>query len=371
MFIHLNELSRLFLPAVLAAAAATQAQTCTLASPQQNSTAPAVETAAERTPAEPTPEPATASTSTAALTQWVSCPELLQAPPRGMSCLHCLQPEAESQAAALVQLLLESCLENIAVNYLVDGSFSYNEALLRSHIEALSSGGRKLTLLIYFANGPTQRKYRNALLDGFGTGVSPAEFRSLIRSDEAVRESFRELVRGVAPVLEYAAGRGAELLLVPMLEDNLDRESFISMAELLRESLPDSLPYRLGRNPCPTCSDGADGSIPEGMFRETHNVRGAGSLRNGVVSNDGEWSALEAAAQRDGRPELSLGELKKARDRAAAGGNVFILWSASRQGRYATATGGMPRQSAEERNYAFPSDEERRETLIFLRGNSR
>lgn len=71
------------------------------------------------------------------------CPQMLNYPPRGISCIQCNVPKAEAQANKLVEILYKSCIQNPAISYLVDGSFGFNEQMMGSHIASLSSNGRK------------------------------------------------------------------------------------------------------------------------------------------------------------------------------------------------------------------------------------
>ncbi len=300
------------------------------------------------------------------LAKWVACPELLDLPPRGIACLQCTQPEAASQADALVQILLESCIRRVAINYLVDGSFSYDQGLLERHINALTADGRELSLLFYLSNGPSQRRYKSKPLKGFGTDMSPSDFRERIQRDAALQKEYSNLVSGLLPMLQLASSRKAKILIVPMLEDNLDIESFRQMVKLVKNSIPPGIDYRVGRNPCPKCSDGADGEIDEGIFKETHNMRSADNFENGVVTNDGDASVFEKDAHK-GDKFISLEQLKFGRDEAGKRNSVFILWSAARQGLQQVENGSYPRRSATEREYSLPSETERQEILQFLR----
>ncbi len=355
MFRYFNKLPRLLAPLLLVAATSTQTPGCnSLVPPRLPETTTSTASPMERS----APEQQSSNS-------WDQCPELLNSSPRGLACLHCLQPEAREQAVEVVKMLLDSCLQSIAINYLVDGSFSFDEAFLQQSIAVMSSGGRHLTVLFYLSNGPSQRKYPEALLDGYALDMSAEEFRKSIVSDRSLQDAFRKIVRRLLPTLEYAQAEGAEILLVPMLEDNLDEEAFVTMAQLVRAELPIGLAVRIGRNPCPGCSDGADDTIPPGFFHESHSLKSASRISNGVVSNDGKWTELEERFHSDDGG-VSIEELREAQALSGNSGNVFLLWSASRQGLY-YSQGGRDRRTAPERSYALPSLPERQATLHFLR----
>ena len=356
MFRYFNKLPRLLSPLVLIAATTTQTPSCNSLIP------PAL------------PETATtdalsrqaADTQTSSVNDWDQCPELLSAAPRGLSCLQCLQPEAREQSVEVIKMLVDSCLKNVAINYLVDGSFSFDESFLQQEIAVLTAGERHLSILFYLSNGPSQRKYPRALLNGYALDMSAEDFRENIKSDESLQAGFRQVVKRLVPTLEFAQAQGAEILLVPMLEDNLDEDAFLTMARLAKAELPVGLNVRFGRNPCPGCSDGADNVVPQGFFRESHNIKNASRITNGVISNDGNWTELESRFQ-SGNGSVTLDALRDARDASAANGNLFLLWSASRQGLYYSQDGRQNRRAAAERSYALPDLTERQATMLFLR----
>jgi len=354
MFRHLNKLPRLLAPLLLIAATTTQTPSCNALIP------PALpEAGTTNQLARQAPEQSSAD-------NWDQCPELLTTAPRGLSCLQCLQPEARQQSVEVIKMLVDSCLKNVAINYLVDGSFSFDESFLQQEIAVLTAGGRHLTILFYLSNGPSQRKYPRALLNGYALDMSAEDFRENIGSDEALQNGFKRIVKRLVPTLQFAQAQGAEILLVPMLEDNLDEDAFLTMARLVQSQLPADLHVRIGRNPCPGCSDGADNIVPQGFFRESHNIANAARITDGVISNDGKWTELEKLVQ-SGSGGLTLDELREARDASAVNGNVFLLWSASRQGLYYDQAGARARRAAAERSYSLPDLTERQSTLLFLR----
>jgi hypothetical protein len=65
-----------------------------------------------------------------------TCTSLLDRAPRGLACLHCLHPAAREQSDILVEILSRSCLKQVAINYLVDGSFSENGVQEETYLKA-------------------------------------------------------------------------------------------------------------------------------------------------------------------------------------------------------------------------------------------
>ena len=296
-----------------------------------------------------------------------TCTELLVGPPRGLACLHCTEPEAKYQARVLGVTLFRSCLKNLAMNFLVDGTFAYYEEVLLELVELLTSQGREASLIFYLANGSTQRRWSTTEIDSFATRMSPEEFRSRIQDDFLLRFEYQRIVQRLLPVLKFASERGAEIYLVPMLEDNLSDKSFNSLYQLTLETLPESLPLRVGRNSCLGCYAGNQGEVPLGAFEEIHTTSGFVSLKDGVLTNDGRTYFYSQVDEFPEANELKLSDIAPLRDAAARQANVFILWSAERQGLSSREHGGFTFRHPRERSYQIPSISERQAIIDFLR----
>ena len=288
------------------------------------------------------------------------CPTLRNNPPLGLACLHCMQPEAWDQVRVLTNILYNSCQQNLALNYLTDGTFSFNADLLKSQIDYLSRNGRKLFLHFYLIDGPSQR-WDNTPHRGFAADMEPEEFRELIQYDANFQDSYQGLVQRLLPVLAHAKQKGAVLSIAPVLEDNLTDEAFVAIANLTREALPSDLNVYLSRNPCRNCYEGNEDGVPEGLFLEQHTASPGAVRSRGLVTNDGiEYGGAEKSG--GAMPTTSIENLARVRDAAAAKSSIFILWSAERQG-YT-----IPRKAAAQRNYAIPDEAETQLLLRFLRG---
>lgn len=296
---------------------------------------------------------------------------MIENPPRGLSCLHCTFPSAHQQADEIVSILTGACIRNVAVGYLVDGTFGFDADLLRSHIAQLSSGGRTLFLHLYLLNGPGQRRYKSIRFDGVGTSISPAEFRERIKSDDSLRKEVAGVVERLVPILREAEKRGAVISIVPMLEDNLDIGSFTALSDLVADSIPADVHFAMGRNPCRGCSRGADSEIPDGLFAESHSPLSSNIPKGGMLSNDGRNYCLaeQCSTEKDAIP---LEQLKDAADKAAARDTIFLLWTGAWQGVQPLGDDAAGAKTVyrrpEERQYPLPSPIERAALIKFLRG---
>lgn len=291
------------------------------------------------------------------------CPTLFEGPIRGLSCLHCNQAQAQSQANIISTLLTRTCLKNIAINYLIDGSFGLDYSFMFSQVATLTAGGRNLHLVLYFANGPSQRQWNTTLVKSYTSIISPEEFRQEIRYNSPLRRKFISSLKESLPLLYFASYRGAKLYLVPMLEDNLDDESFSVMAGIMKNTLPNDLVYKLGRNPCSECYPNNGKNVPWGMFSESHSISPSVNIRKGIVTNDGFDYSMDPE-----QGPLTLQMLSLTRDRAGELGSIFILWSGARQGLELSGnTLVAPRKAPIDRNYAIPNHSERLAIVEFLR----
>ena len=290
---------------------------------------------------------------------------LVNTSPRGVACLHCTHPNAEEQAKILATLLRATCLRNVAMNYLVDGTFAENQELLRWHVDALTENGRQFTSILYLSNGATQRRWRSTPIDAFGVRVSPERFRSRIQNDSALQLEFQGIVRRLVPYIRYAERRGVNVVLSIMLEDNLDREAFLAMLELAQAVLPSDVAVTFSRNVCENCYDGTEPGVPVGVLEEVHTVSPYRVPDGGIVTNDGREYA--SAVDGDSVGEVSLADLSRLREAADDNGATYLLWSAARQGLPRDLSRGGFRHP-DDRDYDVPSFEERREIVHHLRG---
>ncbi len=318
----------------------------------------------EAPPAAPATQPAVAREfAYESLAQDDLCTGLLSGTPRGLACLHCTEPGAHEQAHILSLLLFRSCVKNIAINYLVDGTFSYDQDLLEEQISLLTSGNRTLFLHFYLSNGPNQRRWRSTPLNVLGSGMPPETFRERILFDAQLQQDFKNIILRLIPVLRFAQSRNAVISIVPMLEDNLDDDAFQKLYELTLETIPPDIYFSVGRSPCPGCRDGNTDGRPQGVFLERHTAGRSVGVEDGLVTNDGDTYRFGPSSRE--QVDLSLSDLARTRDSADSRNDIFILWKGERQGRYNGNNG--PYINPSDREYEIPSFEERQALIDFLK----
>lgn len=260
------------------------------------------------------------------------CSQFISGTPIGLSCLHCAHPNARGQALQTAKILRNSCRENIALTFLVDGTFGTDRDFMGELVRIATERGAQLHLYLYFGNGPWQRRLGAMPDRGFGSSIRPEDFRREILTNENLRDQFRELVKFNEPLIDYANSRGAIVYIMPMLEDNLDYNSAREMEALIQETILPEISYALGRNPCPNCYSGNDGSIARGTFFDDHigSANDQFSHTNGLVVNDGKSFNYSFEA-RDSK-NLTFKELLTLIERAKSTNNTFVIWKRQYQG---------------------------------------
>lgn len=295
------------------------------------------------------------------------CTEFVERAARGLSCLHCNHPRAIEQARQITGVLRDSCLQRVGTNFLVDGTFGFNPDLMREIVTILTEEGRSLEVTYFIANGPAQRRFSITANENFGVQINPGDFRNLIFTSDSLRREYQELVSRLRPTIEYSVARGATVVVVPYLEDNLSDSSFREMVSLTREVIGD-LPVSYGRNPClAECFIGNQGGIPSGVRELLHTIETDFRITGGIVSNDG-FDYNSPATENNPEAATTLAQLGELRNVAEAQGNNFVLWSAPRQGLPIVPPGiDFTFPTPDERNYRLISPEEREELIRFLR----
>lgn len=286
------------------------------------------------------------------------CQTLVDTPPRGLSTMHCNLDGARGQCEKLISILGHSCLKRPALSYLVDGTFGFNLNHMNHDILTLATGGREPNVLFYLTSGPTQRRYKSQTYGGYGTRISPEEFRRKIQHDGSFQAGYVNLLRRLTPLLSTLQALGGKPFVVLMLEDNLDDTSATKMHQLLMPHAPPG--SRLGRNPCPGAYPGNGASIPTGLFKEDHACQGS-SVTNGVVTNDGKTYLL--TGQQSSYTKCDMLNIKRLRDGSAGQNNMFLFWSAPFQG---LTSSSLPPPN--QRNYTVPNVAQEAELINLLRG---
>jgi hypothetical protein len=278
-----------------------------------------------------------------------------------------MQREAREQAADLIDILRASCLKNVSISVLADGSFGFDSNFLLGEIRRLAAGGRRPFVHIYLSNGPSQRRWRSTPLKGFGTQIPPEEFRRKLIADPAFEAEVIDYVERIRPLAREIRKIGGVVTLAPALEDNLTNKAFNRFVEIIGNAIPGDLPIQLVRNACTNCYPGNEGAVPKGVLRESHGLTLSPGLKGGLFSNDGkpDMTDLSAAAPSNSRRS----QLASLRNRAAQQNTSFFLWSAKRQGLRARGDNLLGFEvPANKRKYPRPTAAEREELMRFLRG---
>lgn len=260
-----------------------------------------------------------------------TCSKMIPGSPLGISCLHCAHPKAQVQAIQIAEILRDSCRENIAMTMLVDGTFGTNRDFMGELVRIASEYGARLHLYLYLANGPWQRRTSGLPQRGFGTGIKPENFRKRIVTDEALRNTYRNIIKFNEPLVSYATSIGNVAYILPMLEDNLDFQAARAMENLVTTTLLPSLSYAVGRNPCPGCYTGNDASIPPGIFIDQHTGSSINPIfKDGLITNDGVDMNFNEVTNSE--TEISLSQIKNLIAQSKATNNTFVIWNREYQG---------------------------------------
>ena len=290
-----------------------------------------------------------------------NCTTLIDRPYRGLSCLHCMHPDAPGGAAPFVEVLQASCLKRVALAFVVDGSFGWNADEIYNAIDSLSGSGRSLWLHLYVYNGPAQRRWKSKVFNSFAV-MDPNLFRSRIVSDAGLRAQFAAIVdQRIAPIVNYAQQHGVAISLAPALEDNLDDRSFKEALGLIKANLHGVTAMRYIRSPCYRCGGGSSSNLPAGVSLEQHTLSPRFVARNGIIHTDGEYFHFSSdVAWSSADP--SLAGLTTLLSNSGARGNIFLLWMP----KYQDAPPGLVPRSPDNRNYRIPTESERAELIKFL-----
>ena len=103
--------------------------------------------------------------------------------------------------------MIASRVRRPAFNVLVSGDFGWEPDLLAGLVTKYSRGGRIPHILFYLANGPAARHWQGQIMDGFGSRMSPEEFRQKIAGDTLFQQSFQHLAARLVP-LACLIGKG-------------------------------------------------------------------------------------------------------------------------------------------------------------------
>ncbi len=289
---------------------------------------------------------------------------------RGYTILNLMQTQARDTVEAQLQNVIEAKIKRIYLGVLVDGTFSWDEAYFDRVVQRLNEDGRELTLVMYMTNGSTMRNAEETDIQaGFNT-INPITFRNLIRYDPRTRAQYQSLVRRSLRIFarNRTLNENNKNIIIPMLEDNLDAQSYVAMRQLTREISGNIA--EIYRNPCMkinprvgcyagndevTFGDAVEYHIPEELSRL--------DLDDGF-SLDGTGYKFNFEFGVRGISEAQVGQLLD--ETSNRGVAYFGLWRFDRQGLHETDEVPI---HPDDRDYTVPTLEHlRRERALLRRG---
>lgn len=270
--------------------------------------------------------------------------------PRGYTMLYLMHPRARMTVERQLQAMIDSGVQEVYVSALMDGTFGFDLPYFATVLNRLAAEKRSITLQLYLTNGASQREYLTTPITAGFVHIEPAYFRELIRYSPGIRADYQKIVRSVEPLinLNQQLGPSNNTIIVPMLEDNLDTESYRAMRDLAKEILGSRVTFM--RNPCANCYEGNDDNAL-GDARESHSP----SMVPRMPPGDGfSFDGSDYSFPWEEPVGLPIEDVKTlAAISAQRGHRFFALWRGARQGGYA----GQPRLHPDKRVYEVPSDE--------------
>lgn len=288
------------------------------------------------------------------------CPQLLNTGWRGMNCLYCLHPQAPQNSGPITQLLKDTCLKNVMISFVIDGSFGWKQGEMERAVRELRQAGRNVWMHIYVYNGPAQRRWQSNVFDSFAV-MDPSVFRKKIVTNTSLKAAFVRVVKTrVLPAAAFAVSMGARVSIAPGLEDSLDDVGFRMSARLLRSAMGSAVPYTLVRSSCFRCEQSVGRFRPRGSLLEEHDDQLFPYRWDGIISTDGRY--FRFSYETSEHPTLQ--ELRDTwLGRATRQRNAFLLWVPH----YQDAPPGLVPRPLSERNFRGPTPLESREIIEFLR----
>jgi hypothetical protein len=282
---------------------------------------------------------------------------------RGYMMLSLMEPKARATSEKQVEILIRSNVHEVYLGVLTDGTFSFDAAYLEDVLTRLATAGRTITLALYLTNGSTMRDWKTTQITAAFDQYDPVAFRELIRFHAPTQKIFRDLTARVKPIFlkNKALGSSNTNLVSVMLEDNLDRDSYITMRDQARSVLGDVAKFI--RNPCVNC--GVDGTDPDtvGDPLEVHSPDLMSTLQNGDgLTLDGTGYSFPGET---GSTQPKIGSFAEVADEALSKKlGYFGLWRAERQG---LGAGSNKNVLPENRNYEVPTEDQARQEIEILR----
>lgn len=282
--------------------------------------------------------------------------------PRGYVMLYLMHPKARETVEKQLTNMLRSQVNDLYLGVLVDGTFGQDFEYLSNVVQRLNTDGRTLTLTMYFASGPTMRRFDTTPVRTIFSQINPFDFRYQVENDSTIRDAVSALAQKARPVFELnrSLSKGNQNFAIPMLEDNLDRQSYQVMRALISNELQNSAQSL--RNPCLGCFSGNDAeSLGDSI--EMHRIEEFDQLSSGDgYTLDGENVAYPGE---DPAGKVSITTLRNMLDRSVLERHrYFGLWRAERQG---LPDSNGQRIHPDDRNYEIPTEEQSLLEISLLR----
>ena len=297
----------------------------------------------------PTPEPEPSE-----------APLIKGAMPRGYLMLYMAHPRARELVELQIQNLIDARVENVFIGLLTDGTFGRDFSYVKSALTRLNQAERIVTLAVYLSNGATMRYHDKTPINVGFSQTSPLVFRSGIKFDSGIRNKYLNLARDGVELLRHNLTLSPlnKNIVIPMLEDNLDRPSYIAIRDLTKNALGE-VTATVMRSHCLGCysgndADGAGDPLDEHGSTVFHRVKTGDGF-----SFDGA-QFLYPGEQAYGLPfDAALGLASESERRRAA---FFGLWRSLWQG-----LGQGPLVHPDKRNYVPPTTQELEWDIKLLR----
>lgn len=290
----------------------------------------------------------------------VRCNKFVEAPWRGIDCLHCLHPRAPGGPGPIVDVLHATCLKRVMLSFVVDGSFGYQPGLIEEAVQNLTLAGHQVWLQLYLYNGPAQRRWENPIFPSFAS-IEPSIFQAKLLHDQSFQNEFKKIAKDrIIPTARFAKSLGARVTVAPGLEDNLSELGFKRAILLLKSVTDRDIVDQYVRSSCFRCQSRNGALPPRGILQEEHDDLLFARRWNGIINTDGRY--FRFSSEKGLLPTLhQLREswLMIAKNRK----NAFLLWIPHFQ----DAPFGTPSRSFEDRNLRGPTEDEKRELIEFLR----
>jgi len=284
--------------------------------------------------------------------------------PRGFTLLYLMHPRARASVEASLETLEKADIQEVAIGVLTDGTFGKDFPYLSSILRRLNERKRNTVLTLYLTNGATQRQWDNTPIDAGFVTIEPEVFRGLIQFDPGTREDFAVMVREVKPIFELNSSlseRNQNIAIV-MLEDNLDRDSYIAMRDIAKEVLGNT-EVEFMRNPCLGCYSGNDADS-EGDGTERHSPSSLPGLTiKDSLSFDGFGYRYPGEPEEHDDKAISFEATLSLMEKAAQKELRYVaLWRKDRQG-----LAVQPAPHPDQRDFEAATPDEIEEDIKLLR----